>query len=671
MDDASPRFRTDLEASATEADGVACVDVRDPKTGTNFRFYDFEYQLALQLAGQPLREITAWASEAYGVDLTVEGINEFAGRLSELGFLESGGPAPADATPAGGTKLPDLDNAEEEWMSPEGSKTATFVPDAAMLDAPAELTPVVPELPTLDDEAGSSVDVPIEAATPPPDKAKTAQAPAPRLFDILAPTPSPAAPAAKDVPVAPSFPIAKAPAAGLAAAPAKPSSSWATDLEGTLQPSGEAPSPGAPASAARERADAAADLITPPPRPAAGAPPAASAATPAPPGLPERRQPPTPDAVQMAAFSTDAAAAAAKPKSRTGRVVSIIILVLAIAGIAYGLWTREHSRVPQAVRVRVLSPKPAAVYRWFAGRGTVTDREGRTLAFDSAGTLAELLPPGTAFVAGDIVGRLRGAQPVEALLSRHRARLAFYQQMRDSMRAASNQPELRQAEIKLADKQRLIDEANAELAKLVVRATEPGEVVETLGKVGMPVKARAPLVRVKGRMLHGAFDLEAGEIASLGKLGFCRVEVVGLGPHASNAEPPPAGTAADVGSPDAQPVPRFIDCTFSPSRPDGQPRSKISVALPDNLGLVPGQPLRLARQRYDAVFPVPATAVSGTGDRRSVWIANAAGTAERREVTVADVADDVLVSDGLRVGDEIIVDAPADLRAGAAIAVDR
>ena len=42
MDDASPLFRKDLEASATEADGVACVDVRDPNTGTNFRFYDFE-----------------------------------------------------------------------------------------------------------------------------------------------------------------------------------------------------------------------------------------------------------------------------------------------------------------------------------------------------------------------------------------------------------------------------------------------------------------------------------------------------------------------------------------------------------------------------------------------------------------------------------------------------
>ena len=70
-------------------------------TGTNFRFYDFEYQLALQFNGQPLRDVTVWASETYGVDLTVDGINEFAGRLSELGFLDAGGPAPADTTPGG------------------------------------------------------------------------------------------------------------------------------------------------------------------------------------------------------------------------------------------------------------------------------------------------------------------------------------------------------------------------------------------------------------------------------------------------------------------------------------------------------------------------------------------------------------------------------------------
>src|SRR4029079_3239438 len=119
------RFRQDLEATSTEAEGVACVDVRDLKSGTSFRFYDFEYQLALQFHVQPLRDVVAWASEAYGVDLTVDGINEFAGRLSELGFLErerhDGAPMMAtgpDETPSSGVMTRDaLDSAEAEWMT--------------------------------------------------------------------------------------------------------------------------------------------------------------------------------------------------------------------------------------------------------------------------------------------------------------------------------------------------------------------------------------------------------------------------------------------------------------------------------------------------------------------------------------------------------------------------
>ena len=562
MDDASPRFRKDLEASATEADGVACVDVRDPNTGTNFRFYDFEYQLALQFNGQPLRDVTVWASETYGVDLTVDGINEFAGRLSELGFLDTGGPAPADTTPAVGTKVADLDNAEAEWMSAEGAKTATFVPDPGMLDSPADLTPVAPP-PLLDDEASPSVDVPTDEATPPPDNGKPADAPGVRLFDILSPAANaPAAP--NDVPAAAASPAAHATAKPGAAAnaPAKPPSTWAVDLEGTLQSPGEAPAPGGARAARGHRPEDA---------PAARAwqgvagkrRAAAAPAAPAPPGLPERRQPPAPEAVQMAAFSTEGAAAAAKAKPRTGRVISIIVLLLAIAGIAYGLWSREHSRVPQAVRVRVLSPKPAAVYRWFSGRGTVTDHEGRTLSFDSAGTLAELLPPGTAFVAGDILGRLRGAQPIEALLNRQRARLAFYQQMRDSMRTANNQPELRQAEIKLADKQRLIDEIERQPREAGRARQRTGRGGRDAGQGRHAGQARTRrCCASRGGCCTASSSWTPTRSPIAGKLGFCRVEVVGLGPRASNADvAAPAGTAADAGSPEAQAAPRFVDCT--------------------------------------------------------------------------------------------------------------
>ena len=257
MDEASPRFRQDLVAVATEAEGVPCVDVSDPATGNNFRFYDFEYQLALQLNGQPLQDVTAWASAAYGVDLTAEGIGEFAGRLAELGFLEPAGSAPAatpapvaasapaEATPPPFAVTPPpeapappadtLDNAEAEWMTNEGAQTATFIPDPAMFEnSPGEPTPVSPDLPRVEAELAAARNGAAsrtrDAGTPVP--------PAPgKLFDIPAPTAASKAPTREiPLPVMPAGtrnPVAPPPPASVV--PNKPASSWATELEDNLQ----------------------------------------------------------------------------------------------------------------------------------------------------------------------------------------------------------------------------------------------------------------------------------------------------------------------------------------------------------------------------------------------------------------------------------------------------
>ena len=278
---------------------------------------------------------------------------------------------------------------------------------------------------------------------------------------------------------------------------------------------------------------------------------------------------------------------------------------------------------------------------------------------------------GTEVAAGDVVAKLQGASGLETLLAHDRSRVGFYKQLRDSMRAAGNTAELRQAELHLVEKQKLVDMALAGLTKFTVAATEPGEVVETLAKIGMPIAARAPVVRVKGRLLHGAFELDGDERAALAKMDFCRVEVVGLGPRASNDLPRNEGsaTAADMGAAEAQVGPRFLDCKL-PGGSTG-PNGKVEIPLPGELGLVSGQPLRLARRRFDAVFPIPAAAVVADGERRSVWIAGRDGTAELREVSVVDASDDALVSDGMRVGDQVIVDPPAGLRPGTRIAPAR
>jgi hypothetical protein len=654
MDPASPRFRQDLAVSTTEADGVPCVDVSDAQTGASFRFYDFEYQLALQLNGQPLAQVVAWASMTYGVDLTAEGIGEFSGRLSELGFLEAGAASETPLAPSGAMET---DSAEDEWMSPQGTKTAQFVPDPAMLAgsqvASPDLTPVAPfdmlpaseaELPA---DAGPTTE-PKEPTLPPVSPQRPAQ------------TAIPIAPPVAVAPSAPTSPVRPAPVAPEPGAPTAPAnmtesakSRWALDLDGALQASDSPAAVTAPPLAPKE--------VTLPPRPVASATPA---------GIPERRQPPAPEAVVMSGFSVDAAKRAAARPSGPSLLVLVLLLVLGIAGVTVGyyFWTRQHVAAPQALRVRVLSPKPSAIYRWFSGRGAVTDYETSTVAFASAGRLTDLLPAGTELAAGDIIGKLQGATALETLLAHDRSRVGFYQQMRDSMRAAGNQPELRLAELRLAEKQRLVAETTASLAGFTLAATEPGEVVETLAKIGTPLPAATPVARVKGQLLHGAFDLDADERAVLRGLDFCRVEVVGLGPRAENSPPrreTAASALADSGSLDAQVGPRFVDCR--PPAEDAPDGDKVEVALPGDLGLVSGQPLRLARRRYDAVFPVPAGALVGAGDQKSIWIAGRDGRAQPRTITVADLGDEALISEGLQVGEQVIISPPPSLRPGALV----
>ena len=110
MAKATPRFRKELPAAATETDGVPCVQVTDPETGISFTFYEFEYDLAHQLDGQDVEDVMAWAVANYQTDLTAEAIDEFAVKLGELGFLE--GVAPA-ARP--GVEASPRDSADIEW----------------------------------------------------------------------------------------------------------------------------------------------------------------------------------------------------------------------------------------------------------------------------------------------------------------------------------------------------------------------------------------------------------------------------------------------------------------------------------------------------------------------------------------------------------------------------
>jgi hypothetical protein len=84
-----PRFRRDLEATAVEADGQNYVEVNDRRAGTSFRFYDFEYGVALAFDGLAFDKVVPWVKLSSGLELTVLQLKEFAARLDEMGFLET------------------------------------------------------------------------------------------------------------------------------------------------------------------------------------------------------------------------------------------------------------------------------------------------------------------------------------------------------------------------------------------------------------------------------------------------------------------------------------------------------------------------------------------------------------------------------------------------------
>ena len=338
--------------------------------------------------------------------------------------------------------------------------------------------------------------------------------------------------------------------------------------------------------------------------------------------------------------------------------------------------------MPEALRLRVVAPQPTAVYRWFATAGTVVDLDARTMSFDSAGKVVELLPAGTKFAVGDTLGKLQGAAALEGELAKHKAKLTFFEQLRASIKASGSKANLRDAEDKLAARQKLMADVQASLSKLVLRATESGSIVDTSVKVGALVAAKAPVLKWRGRSLHGDFTMDQEDFAKAAKLEFCRVEVAGFGASGTTpgAQTPTAPSPASGASPGATPAAdagtagtaelRYVDCTLPPPAPppvNGVPSllRKFIVTLPTEAGLVTGQQLHLARKRFDGVFLLPLSAVAqDTENQAKIWIAAPNGTAEQRTVTVAESRDEVLISQGINVGDEILVEPPRDLRPG-------
>ena len=113
-----PCFRTDLVAQPIEEKGQVFVDVTDPDTGATFRFYEVEYSVASAMDGaRDLQSLRAWARDEIGVEPTDDELTTVVATLAELGYL-----ADAAASDQGGVELGQAGRAQgaEPRSSPAG-----------------------------------------------------------------------------------------------------------------------------------------------------------------------------------------------------------------------------------------------------------------------------------------------------------------------------------------------------------------------------------------------------------------------------------------------------------------------------------------------------------------------------------------------------------------------
>src|SRR6185295_16448985 len=124
-----------------------------------------------------------------------------------------------------------------------------------------------------------------------------------------------------------------------------------------------------------------------------------------------------------------------------------------------------------------------------------------------AGRVAWLNPETKDVAAGDAIVKLQGFQRWEQQKANALTRLDFYQGELDKAKAANNAAAVEKDEKKVQEKKDLINQAETELAKLVVVAPAAGK-LEMLAKPGGAVEAGAAVAKISGGgpQLVASFD---------------------------------------------------------------------------------------------------------------------------------------------------------------------
>ncbi len=575
------RFRRGLPVEPVEVDGYKFFEVQRPDGGA-FRLYDFEHLVALELNGQPLEEVVRAAQAKHGLTLTELQVMAFVDRLGELDLLE-----------------PEVDPESE-------------APDATLEHAPAlsadsqtdEDDDDLADEPTTDHGRvalhlmAASMAAKQNDAAPQGQRVSSWHEAEPTslmgsMGDLLAV--SRARTGESDVFVAPPQD------AHVAVDEDRDQSAYAMTSAADMG-TREMLSAGAQLEPFIEREPLSVD------EPAALAPP----------------QPPQ-------------EAGETRPPRRLWIWALVAVALAASVGFAVFRFVIRPTSAP--LSVDTILPSPVAAYRWFETAGQLQAATAATLSIPAGGKLIELRDVGASFSAGDTLAATEDAKRVRKDIDHLSERIAYYQQMLEAMTAEGNRTEARQAEIKLKEKQQLLDDARRAYAQVAIVATTSGVVGQHLAKVNDKLSPQAPVMALAAQHMRGVFQLSREDAEQAQRLAFCRALV--------NEKP--------------------FDCTFLAA----DDAETVVVELPAEAQAEAGVPVQLARARFDGVFAVPATAVVQVGNTDRIFVATPTGRAEVRAVALADrTANEVLVAQGLDVGDAVIVEVPHQLAPNAQIKVN-
>ena len=314
-----------------------------------------------------------------------------------------------------------------------------------------------------------------------------------------------------------------------------------------------------------------------------------------------------------------AAAAAEPPRSNAASIVGIIVVLLLVGGLV--AYVKLMGGAPAKVTTVIATPRE--VVRLYDGAATIKKADVQTLSFGEAGTVSDVVAPGTEAKAGMPLATLDTYAKVEKELADVKDRESYYTKQLQAAQAKNEPAAIKAAEAKVAEKKKLVAEYEARAAKVRLVAPGPGTVSAVLVQAGAQAKAGDPVVRLTDARKLATFTLPPTDAGQM-KPG----QPVSLQEASGGA--PMSGRVVKVEG-------------------DG-----VTVEVAEDAPAKPGDQVRLVKARVPNVIPVPATAVVHRANGDVVYVL-ADGVVHEHKVSVVDRSGtEALVGNGLQSGDQVV-----------------